>query len=84
MSKLSELMHREIWSKRTSKIILAVVLVPPLLYCLCQSLNLSWVTPMEYSSAVAAVNAMESLNEVRFSDESDFVAKLDIEKIHFR
>jgi hypothetical protein len=80
MSKLSKLLHREIWSKRTTKIVCVVavvlVFVLPVLFSLGVEIDLGWITPREHGAAIAALRGIESLSAVQFSDESIFAVQL--------
>jgi len=76
MGKLSEQLRREIWSKRTTRIIWIVLLFLLLAGYGCQLLYKYWVTPRERKAAAAALQSVRALRDAETADEPIYAARL--------
>jgi hypothetical protein len=71
MSKVSELLHKEIWTKRTSRIIALVAL----LFCCIALLWAGWTTPREKRLARVAIEKSDRITDPGSLSQAEFDVK---------
>jgi hypothetical protein len=71
MSRLSELLHKEIWTKRTSRIIALVALS----FCCIALLWAGWTTPKEKRLARVAIEKADLIKDPESLSQAEFDVK---------
>jgi hypothetical protein len=71
MSRLSELLHKEIWTKRTSRIIALVAL----LFCCIALLWAGWTTPRKKRLARVTIEKADLITDPKSLSQAEFDAK---------